>query len=171
MNASDKQADFLKRLATERVTVPGLSAEETVARVDALIASRALTKQRASAMIDAAMQSPKRQAQTDVLASARPGYYVTSEGDFVVVIENKARTRTYAKALVIETTADGKKRGHWEYVAGLGARVAAMEPMTAKQAAAFGHLHGFCVKCCRPLTDPKSVQAGVGPVCAKAFAA
>lgn len=41
--------------------------------------------------------------------------------------------------------------------------------MTLDQAKVFGKAYGFCVRCCALLEDPASVEAGVGPVCAKKF--
>lgn len=41
--------------------------------------------------------------------------------------------------------------------------------MTLEQAKVFGKAFGFCVRCCALLEDPASVEAGVGPVCAKKF--
>jgi hypothetical protein len=41
--------------------------------------------------------------------------------------------------------------------------------MTLEQAKVFGKAYGFCVRCCALLEDPASVEAGVGPVCAKKF--
>ena len=39
--------------------------------------------------------------------------------------------------------------------------------LTAAQAREFGLAHGICACCGALLTDPKSVEAGIGPVCAK----
>jgi hypothetical protein len=41
--------------------------------------------------------------------------------------------------------------------------------MTLDEAKVFGKAFGFCVRCCALLEDPASVEAGVGPVCAKKF--
>lgn len=123
----------------------------------------------ASQAINDLLTLPRR-PQSEI-AHAAPGYYVADTGEFVVVVENRAKTRTYAKTLLLTEHAqdDGSTRKHatWAYSAGLAGRVAHMEPMTMEEAAAFGHLHGICLICCRPLTDPKSVQRGIGPVCAE----
>lgn len=105
--------------------------------------------------------------------NAAPGYYVRNstdgEQEFLVVIENRAKTNTYAKRLTVTRGADGRKKARWEYAKGLGFKVADMSPMTLAQAAQFGHLHGVCLVCCKQLTDPESVKRGIGPVCAKKF--
>lgn len=98
-------------------------------------------------------------------AHAEPGYYVQGT-DLVCVVLNREQTRTYAKRLVVGTR-DGRKHVSWEYAPGVGATLAGMRPMTVEDAAAFGHLHGFCFRCCKPLTDPTSVRQGYGPVCIK----
>lgn len=101
---------------------------------------------------------------------AAPGYYVEPKtNDFIVVVENKAKTRTYAKRLVLSTTATGRKTAKWEYAKGMGFAVSALSPMTREQAVGFGHLHGVCIICCKPLTVPASVKRGMGPTCAKKF--
>lgn len=99
---------------------------------------------------------------------AKPGYYVREEAgdrEFIVVVENKAKTSTYAKRLTQYGT-----KWTWEYAPGVGRTLAGMAPLTIEEAAKFGHLHGVCVVCAKELTNPKSVQAGIGPVCAKRLA-
>lgn len=44
--------------------------------------------------------------------------------------------------------------------------VKASEKMTLEEAKAFGHQFGVCCMCAALLTDPESVAAGIGPVCA-----
>jgi hypothetical protein len=103
--------------------------------------------------------------------NAAPGYYVRhTANEFVVVIENRAKTNTYAKRLEVSKNAAGRTTARWKYVAGLGFAVADLTPMTLQEAAKFGHLHGVCFVCCKQLTDPESVKRGIGPVCAKKFA-
>lgn len=101
--------------------------------------------------------------------NAAPGYYVHGE-DFLVVVENRAKTNTYAKRLVV-TKENGRSKARWTYAKGLGFAVADLTPMTLAQAASFGHLHGVCLVCCKQLTDPESVKRGIGPVCATKFGA
>ena len=42
-------------------------------------------------------------------------------------------------------------------------------PMTLDEAKEFGHLYGMCCVCGRTLTDEGSIEAGIGPICAKRF--
>jgi hypothetical protein len=146
---SPKQESFIERLRVER----GI---EHDAEAVSLLSTR-----EASALIDGLLAMPRpKQAQ------AAPGYYITDGGEYVVVVLTKDKARTYAKRLVI-TERGEKKRASWDYAPGVGASVAHMTPLTVEAAAAFGHMHGFCLICTKPLSDPASVQRGVGPTCAK----
>ena len=71
------------------------------------------------------------------------------------------RDRLYAKKLVFS--------GGWEYEAGAIYRLKDSERMTLEQAKAFGTSTGLCCVCGIFLTDPKSVEQGIGPVCIKNF--
>lgn len=57
--------------------------------------------------------------------------------------------------------------GKWEYVPGAIKSLTTDHAITVEQAAEYGHLHGLCAICGKTLTDPESVQRGIGPVCAK----
>lgn len=48
---------------------------------------------------------------------------------------------------------------------------AGLQPLTPEEAAKLGRLHGCCVICGRTLTDPTSVNAGIGPVCGRKVSA
>lgn len=61
---------------------------------------------------------------------------------------------------------DSLRRGKFVYQ-GLAIRfVRNDEKMSLEQAQAFGKLYGFCCVCGRTLTDERSIEAGIGPVCA-----
>ena len=60
--------------------------------------------------------------------------------------------------------------GNREYLGKAG--LAGLTPehkLTLEQAKAWGWATGFCVCCSRLLTDPVSVEAGIGPICASRF--
>ena len=169
---TDKQAAFLRRLARERDVMGGQPAELALAALENALPT--LTKKGASAMIERSLKAPLRdeaKASTKMsFGDVQPGYYyLTAEDIFIVVVMNKAGDRRYAKKLVVREQ-NGRKKAEWLYAPGLVLGVAGLEPMTLEQAAQFGHLHGVCFKCCKPLTDPESVKRGMGPVCAKALA-
>jgi hypothetical protein len=91
-----------------------------------------------------------------------PGVYVNAGGVYVKVQANKAGTGVYTKAW----TGQG-----WDYQPALRGDTS-LQPITAEQAAAFGHQHERCVFCSTPLSDDgdgRSVQVGYGPVCADRY--
>ena len=118
-----------------------------------------LTVAEASAIIDGLLALPKPARKL-----AEPGYY-TRDTDVFVVVYNKDRTRTYAKQLIVP--ADINRRAFWKYAPGVGFELADLTPLTVDEARRLSHLHGVCVICGIRLTDPKSVERGIGPVCIK----
>ena len=96
------------------------------------------------------------------------GFYVRGSEVFRVV-ENKAKTATYAKRLRVY----GSKLT-WEYAPGVGRDLAAegLTPMTGEQAGALGLAHGKCINCSLPLGGATlgaevSALIGYGETCAK----
>jgi hypothetical protein len=87
------------------------------------------------------------------------GYFLRG-GEVYKVRTSKAGNR-YATMLTIEGG-----RGRWEYVTGAIRNLTEGDRITLEKAAEFGHLHGLCAICGRTLTDPASVERGIGPVCA-----
>lgn len=149
---TDKQAALIRKLAAERgvdIDVPQ-------------------SRSTASRLIDWLFDQPRvAPAANEAPKGAEPGYYVRADEVFVVV-QNKAKTGTYAKRLVIDDNG-WRKSARWEYAPGTGRDLAreGLAPLTVEEAGRLGHLHGVCVVCCKPLTDPASVTRGIGPVCAK----
>lgn len=153
---TEKQLSYLNSLAEQRDI--GMSLAEFTAMVGALTEADACTRGWVSDRIEEYKNCPKREV---AVASAEPGYY-SFEGEFFVVVTTKDGSRTYAKQLVSEG------RTHkWEYAPGMGRKMASMTPLSVEEAAKFGHLHGKCLICLRPLVDPVSVTDGIGPVCKK----
>lgn len=70
----------------------------------------------------------------------------------------------YAEALVLG--APGQK-ARFVYQAGLIKTITADMRMTKEQAIEFGVNHGVCCRCGKVLTNDKSVEKGIGPVCIK----
>lgn len=56
--------------------------------------------------------------------------------------------------------------GEWTYLGAAGRFVRAEDRMSLEEVQAFGRDTGICGICGRTLTNPESVEAGVGPVCA-----
>jgi len=55
------------------------------------------------------------------------------------------------------------------YAPGMIRKLKVEERMTLEQAMEYGALYGVCVRCGRTLTNEKSIEAAMGPVCRKAF--
>ena len=91
----------------------------------------------------------------------REGYFVL-DGQFIKVMMNRARTKHYARVLDPNTR-------HWNYAPGLMAQWRRMRDLTPEDAKMFGDLHHYCFayKCGKELTNPESIERGIGPVCAK----
>lgn len=153
--ASEKQTALIARLLTEKATPAGFVANPT-------------TSAAASAIIDFLFTCP-RIAKPAAEDAAGPGYYVRDLQVFVVV-ENKAKTNVYAKSLEIVPAdpATGRQASaSWVYAPGVARTFTAAERLSAQEAAALGHAHGFCFRCCKALNDKRSVAAGYGETCAK----
>jgi len=159
--ASPKQTGLITRLLGERDTT-GTRFEGHTTAPAGLTGGRNGT---ASQAITALFALPKKATEGD-REHAKPGYYATDAGDFVFVKANKAGTRTYAVALTSRTSETGRTTWSWDYAPGTAATLAAAHPMTVQEAAAFGHLHGICIRCLKALTDPVSATLGYGETCA-----
>lgn len=156
---SIKQYNLIVKLLGEKV-VP---AKQTDWWKAVVAGTTSCTGKQASQFIDGLFKCPKVGTPGKI---ADEGYYLM-DGTVYRVRKAKTTGNHYAVQLVITTTVDGKKKGTWEYVKGVVYKLGEIAPMTVEEAAAKGHLDGVCVVCGRALTEPKSVQAGIGPVCAK----
>lgn len=159
--ATDKQVAFVRKLLAEKnlAMIPGLAAQIQAGLDDGL------TKQAASAAIDSLLALPKAPLAHDDGNAVGEGYYFRHEGEdeadqtFYRVVAAKTTGNLYAKRW---SYAD---KG-WVYAPGAMALLAGARRLTVEQAAEAGRLCGVCVVCGRELTDPDSVAAGIGPVCA-----
>jgi hypothetical protein len=89
------------------------------------------------------------------------GFYLVNAGAFKVT-RSKETGRLYAKKLDLDT-------GKFEYDKGAIYNLRPETRMTKEQAAEYGRRTGTCMICNRTLTDPKSIAAGIGPICMKGF--
>lgn len=96
-------------------------------------------------------------------AVTEPGMYRLPDGNLAKVVVAKTSGKPYAKRLVV---LQGESKGTFEYEAGLIRRLSNADRLSVDEAAAFGHKYGMCCVCGATLTDPKSIAAGIGPVCA-----
>lgn len=152
--ATERAIGYLRNLGHEREV--GMSIEDFDIMLDVWIEAKITTAGFVSDQINEYKDRPKRPVK-----ETEPGYYA-KDGHYYAVVLNKAKTHTYAKELIVT---EGK--ASWEYKPGAVRALGALTPLTIEEAAKWGHLHGHCIVCCRPLTDPASVTNGIGPVCAK----
>jgi len=114
---------------------------------------------KATAMIPENVENP-----TPIAQIAEKGYYEYEGAIYCVAPSKQNPTRTIAKVLRNEG-----HRGVWDFARGMIYRLKPEHRISLDRAKSFGHMYGFCMICGRTLTDPKSVEAGIGPVCAKRF--
>ena len=104
-----------------------------------------------------------------------PGMYLLDDGTVYQVVLNKAETGSYAKVLVESSTKRITAAGElvdfrFEYAPGGVRRCKPECKMTLEQAKELSIRYGACIRCGTKLEAAKSVEAGIGPVCAKYFA-
>lgn len=148
--ATEKQVAFIQRLATERgyanYPTTGLSTKDASTVIETLLA------------MPKAAPAPASAPQ----ALAMGMYRDNLNGDYIRVYPAKNGGHLLAKAL--REDEDGVWRFH--YLGGAAKATKNATRMTKEEAAAFGHQFGVCCLCGRLLTDPESVAAGIGPICA-----
>lgn len=164
-NATIKQENFINRLLRERANLNALRPAQ-VEILDRMKAEEQITKDDASYLIKGLLECDKKD-----MPKAQPGYYIGQHGQYLHVVPNKKGDRTYAKVLDVQKKEGQRAKAKWTYAPGEAALVAHLTPLSLEEATKFGHLNGVCIVCCRALTDPESVKAGIGPVCAKKFGA
>lgn len=91
---------------------------------------------------------------------AEEGMYQKDGVIYKVQLAIHGSGRLYAKRL----TADG-----FVFAGGAIRELNSSHRMTLEQAKEYGALYGVCCRCATPLTDEKSIAAGIGPVCAGKF--
>jgi hypothetical protein len=88
------------------------------------------------------------------------GFYALSEDEIYMVVRSKVG-RLYAKI----NSGDGR----WDYAAGAITKLEPKMRMDLDAAKKYGQETGQCLVCGRTLTNPDSIEAGIGPVCASRF--
>lgn len=155
--ASDKQVKFIFSLLSERKLPTEELRDEYTNEV-----SDGVSKQRASSIIKWLLTLPRQEASGPSRGNPDPvtetGVY-GHEGEVYRVVESK-QGRLYAKKLI----SIGPK---WKFTYAPSAItfLQAKNRMTERDAAAFGRRTGSCMICARTLTNPSSIEAGIGPVC------
>lgn len=161
---SDNQIKFLLVLVGQRIVTPDMTPEakaELLAKSESW--ARGATTRAVCIQIDRLKALPHTAPAVTAPAApsvVEPGFYLL-DGDIVKVQKSQAG-RFYAKTLIVST-----KR--FEYAPGVVHKLTPADLLTVEQAAKFGHATGICAVCARDLSDPVSVERGIGPVCIKKF--
>lgn len=160
--ATPKQESYILSLLSQRVVDSAY-----VATISERMVDGTLDKRTAGQFIDHLRACPwkPRQAAPAAPAAASaavtsPGMYQTADGAIYRVKKSRESGRLYAMVLT------AKK---FVYDRGAIFRLTPGDAMTLEAAKAYGVATGQCCVCGAELTDPKSVEAGIGPVCAKMF--
>lgn len=175
-----KQRAFILRLSEERNVVPPVALND-------------FSMRDASWAIDMLIKLPKIKKETTPERELEAGIYRSpSNGQILKVYKAvHGSGRMCAKQLVVSSECDGHESTsgpignviycdgscrtgetsvRFEYL-GLASRfVRDHRRMTLEQAKEFGAIYGVCCNCGATLTDERSIEAGIGPVCAGRFA-
>lgn len=156
--------DRLKDRADVNVTEANLASPSQVSLINNLMTERGqdvssltpenLTKIQASVLIDTLRKIPVPASAAPV--KLEPGMYKVGDEVFKVQ-QSRQSGNLYAKRL----EAHG-----FEYAAGAIRKIKPEHRMTLDEAKAYGRETGVCCNCGAELTDPKSIEAGIGPICA-----
>lgn len=165
--ATDKQLAFIAKLtaegrATTLVQFDGSKCSAS-AYISALLAAPRVAPQPAAASTTAA--APAAERPTEV------GMYRL--GDEIFRVKESDAGRLYAMKLTpingarLRDSDEAVVRWSFVYERGAIHQLTAADKLTLEQAKEFGIRTGTCCVCARLLTDAKSVQQGIGPVCAR----
>lgn len=152
--ASEKQIAFATRLYSERDHWPLVRTAWEKTDLDQLDVKGA------SALIEYLLSFDRKPIVHEDGELLGEGYYL-QEDTVYKVVKAQSTGRLYAKAL--HSTEYG--RASWDYAPGAMRHLTAAHRLTVEQAAEMGTRLGACVVCGKALTDPESVERGIGPIC------
>lgn len=107
-------------------------------------------------------KTERQQAQQSAPSTLSEGFYRANNGDIYQVAQARQGSHLLAKVLDQET-------GKFEYAGAAKRFVNADQRLTLEEAQEYGKQTGHCLVCSRRLTAKASVEAGIGPVCARRF--
>lgn len=156
--ASERQVSYLLSLIEGREWPESLP----ITRDDASqrIYEGTMDRRTASSLIDALRVAPK--IATKVVGDLSEGMYRTGDGTMYRVQRSRESGRLYAKRMDWDLTT-GKP--HFEYDKGAIYALTSADRMSVEDARAWGVETGICCVCGAFLTDAKSVERGIGPIC------
>lgn len=156
--ATDNQLNFIRDLLSQ---VEGKQSIRLIMTGD-----RVVSRGEASRMIDQLMElrartraDARRRIGSSTGAALTPGMYSVN-GTPVKVFRARNGQHLLAKKL---------HQGEWVYLGAARRFVTADQRMTLEQAGEYGRRTGTCCSCGRRLTNPTSINAGIGPICAEGF--
>lgn len=163
-SASEKQIAFIRKLTAELDELEGDTL--TTETAEEMIQD-GLTPKAASELIDRMLarlsklrKDSYRAAALERTAGLEPGMYERDGKVYRVKVSGSGNL--YASLLVKAENGET----YFEYAPGAIRTLTAEHRMTLEQAKAHGKRVGACCVCARTLTDPESVEAGIGPWCA-----
>lgn len=165
--ASSKQIAFIESLMkTRKHGAVYVGTQLSSYGIDSL---DALTSSAASNIIGVLLDEPQVAVEKSAPAKTdlSEGIYGAPNGEVWKIVRSN-RGHLYALWLEVKETAKGKK-GTWTYVQGAMKQANTWAKMTLEQAAQYGKQTGVCCQCGRTLTNPDSIEAGIGPICAGGF--
>lgn len=166
-SATERQVELLVKLADEIAELNGveitdlaeefaaLSKREASTRIDELMATARKLRERKWAQ-----ERAEREAARKIEIKVEAGIYLLNGVVHKVQKAVHGSGNLYAKVL---------QDGAFVYAPGAIRSLLPEHRMTLEQAKEYGHLYGVCCNCGATLTDEKSIEAGIGPVCAKKF--
>jgi hypothetical protein len=118
----------------------------------------------------AAMPDTKRPTEATAITD---GMYRKNDQIYKVQKAVHGSGHLYAKRLVKldepRQMARGIRTHEFEYASGVVSILTPADKMTLEEAKTWGALYGTCCCCGALLTDEKSIEAGIGPICAGKF--
>lgn len=166
--ASPAQIKFASDLMREHLTIIGTDEADITTTLEA--ASTVWTAAFPPNTIDslkAALAAVRRDARATASASRwdTPAVEPLAEGCYMKDAEvykvQRSRRSGNLYAKVLHTDPLG-----WEYAPGAVRLLSLADRITMQQAQEFGARFGVCAICGRTLTDPESIDRGIGPRCA-----
>jgi hypothetical protein len=168
--ATPAQLSFLGTLLADVEALDGAKATD----LRDLVNAPGFSKAAASACIDlvkaTVLPDLRRQARAAALVTdgatmtpLAPGMYQTPAGDLVKVQAARGTGNLYGKTLV---STDGGETYAFTYTPGATRGLTQDHRLSLDAAKAWGKRTGTCCNCGALLTDPVSVDAGIGPICA-----
>lgn len=169
-SATEAQIRFLSTLAQEIAELNGvelidlteqfakLSKREASAKIEEL--KTQVQKLRAARWAQERAERAEREAARKAAITVEAGIYLFNGVVHKVQKAVHGSGNLYAKVL---------QDGAFVYAPGAIRSLLPEHRMTLEQAKEYGQLYGVCCNCGATLTDEKSIEAGIGPVCARKF--